>query len=213
MDNPTLLQIALDCIITEEAFEILQQVEEYVDILEVGTPLLKSEGRRIIELLRKRFPNKLIFADTKTMDIGDLEARIVFEAGADIMSVCGGASEETIEAAINQARVSQKQVLVDLIGVRDKLHCVERLRWLQPHFIGIQTGIDEQRKGKSLYQDLETISQVTSLPLVVAGGISLDDIPYLLVFRPAIIIVGGFITRSENLRETAKIIKEAISKA
>ncbi|HWP48492.1 MAG TPA: 3-hexulose-6-phosphate synthase [Candidatus Limnocylindrales bacterium] len=212
MGDTTLLQIALDCTTIQEALEISRQVENYVDILEVGTPLLKSEGRSAIVHLRNQFPNKPIFADTKTMDMGDLEARIVFEAGADIMSVCGVASIETIEAAIDQARLLNKQILIDLIGVHDKLQCVERLRWTKPNFIGIQTGIDEQRKGKFPYQDLEIISQAVSFPLVVAGGISLDDIPYLMMFRPAIIVVGGFITRAKDLKAAAETIKEAICK-
>jgi len=213
MRDVTLLQVALDCITSEEALQVSQQVKEYVDILEVGTPLLKSEGRKVIKLLRERFPDKLIFADTKTMDIGDLEARIVFEAGADIMSVCGVASRETLEAALSQAKVSHKQVLVDLIGVQDKLQYVGRLRWMKPDFIGVQTGIDEQRKGKSPYQDLEVISQAISFPIAVAGGIRPDDIPYVMMFRPAIIVVGGSITRAENPQAVAKIIKEEISKS
>lgn len=213
MKEATLLQVALDCITSEEALQISQQVEEYVNVLEVGTPLLKSEGRRVIELLRKYFPDKLIFADTKTMDSGDLEARIVFEAGADIMSVCGIASRETIEAAIDQAKICHKQVLVDLIGIQDKLQYVGRLRWMKPDFIGIHTGIDEQRKGKYPYQDLEAISQVISLPLLVAGGIIPEDIPYVMMFHPSIIAVGSYITHADNPQVAAKIIKGEISRS
>ena len=35
-----LLQVALDLFSTEEAFKVLDQVGEYVDIIELGTPLM-----------------------------------------------------------------------------------------------------------------------------------------------------------------------------
>lgn len=60
-----LLQIALDCLKIGEALRISSEVEEYVDILEVGTPLLKSEGLRTVEILKKVFIEKTIFAEQK----------------------------------------------------------------------------------------------------------------------------------------------------
>ncbi|WP_197412980.1 orotidine 5'-phosphate decarboxylase / HUMPS family protein, partial [Arthrobacter sp. EpRS71] len=38
------LQVAIDLLTTEAALELAGQVAEYVDIIELGTPLIKAEG-------------------------------------------------------------------------------------------------------------------------------------------------------------------------
>ena len=47
-----------------------------VDIVEMGTPLLKTQGvSNVVPAFRKRFPDALLLADMKTMDGGGGEAR------------------------------------------------------------------------------------------------------------------------------------------
>ncbi|MFN3740381.1 MAG: orotidine 5'-phosphate decarboxylase / HUMPS family protein [Thermodesulfovibrionales bacterium] len=87
-----LLQLAIDLVVAERAMDIARKAGGYFDILEAGTPLIKSAGIEIVKRLKKEFPQKIIFADLKIMDAGALEAAIAFEAGADIISVCGQAS-------------------------------------------------------------------------------------------------------------------------
>src|SRR5690348_2521932 len=49
-----------------------------VDIVEMGTPLLKTQGvSNVVPAFRKRFPAALLLADMKTMDGGAGEARSV----------------------------------------------------------------------------------------------------------------------------------------
>ncbi len=204
MDSPPLLQIALDCLNADEALRLAELVQEHVDILEVGTVLLKKEGARIIEQIKKRYPQKLVFADTKTVDMGKTEARIVFESGADMMSVCSFASDETIELAIHEAHASQKKVLIDLIGVGVSYRQVKRLSYLHPDYLAVYSGIDERSTGSDLFEKVELIAQISPLPLAISGGIELDDIAYLLVFHPAILVVGAAITHSPNPREAAR---------
>ena len=54
------------------------------------------------------------------------------------------------------------------------------------------------------------ISHISPLPLAIAGGIQLDDIPYLLVFHPAIIIVGTAITTAPQPQKVAQYFWESI---
>lgn len=205
-----LLQIALDCLKIGEALRISSGVEDYVDIIEVGTPLLKSEGLRTVEILKKVFMEKIIFADTKTMDVGDLEAKMAFDAGADMMSVCSRAPKQTIKAAIDEGKIRNKKVLVDLLGEKDKIQAAEELKVMEPHYFCIHTGIDEQRAGKSPFEIIEAFSKKISIPFAVAGGIKCEDISKLMPFNPAIIIVGSCITKSQNPKEMAKLLQAEI---
>ena len=61
-----LLQIALDNVSYEDAFRVLGNgLDDVVDIIEVGTLLLLSEGLRAVDILRTIYPHKLLVADFK----------------------------------------------------------------------------------------------------------------------------------------------------
>lgn len=79
-----------------------------VDLVEMGTPLLKCEGvRHVVPAFRARFPNALLLADMKTMDGGGFEARSVFEGGGniiDFLAIAGEASARNICAVRDEYR-------------------------------------------------------------------------------------------------------------
>ncbi len=50
----------------------------------------------------------MVFADLKTMDAGEPEAEIAFEAGADLVSVLGSADDSTIAGAVKAACADDK---------------------------------------------------------------------------------------------------------
>jgi 3-hexulose-6-phosphate synthase len=205
-----LLQVALDYADTREVLRIAEAVQEYVDILDVGTLLLKREGVQIITTIKQAFPKKLVFADTKTVDLGRLEAQMVFQAGADMMSVCGTAADVTIELAMREARLSGKKVFVDLIGTDASYRQIKRLSYIRPDYIIIHPGVDEWHRENTLFEKVEIISQICPIPLAISGGIQLDDIPYLRVFQPAIIVIGTAITTSSQPHQAAKLFWESI---
>ena len=116
----TKLQIALDVLSLNEALDIARQVADYVDIIELGTPLLKEESSEYaLKIMKAKCPNKKILADLKTMDTGEIEAKIAFKAGADIMTVCAAANIATIEGALSVAKKMKKQVLVEKKSIID----------------------------------------------------------------------------------------------
>ncbi|MCP4400182.1 MAG: hypothetical protein GY801_23100 [bacterium] len=212
MDSKPLLQIALDVPNAEEALRLAGEVHTFADIFEVGAVLLKKEGVRIIARIKTAYPDKLVFADTKTIDFGKLEAQIVFKAGADIMSVCGIASDETISYAVEEAHAYQKKVIVDLIGLGASSRQAKRLGSLHPDYLAVHTGIDKRSSNNELFEKVELISQISSIPLSISGGILLDDISYLLMFHPAIIVVGASIIHSSKPQEFAERFWKSINR-
>ena len=90
------LQLAIDLLSVPDALSLLHKVAPYVDVIELGTPLIKQEGMNVVTDIKAAYPEKLVFADMKTMDAGELEADIAFKAGADIMTVLGLAGDSTI---------------------------------------------------------------------------------------------------------------------
>ncbi len=111
-----MLQVAIDLTNTEDALNLADQVAPYVDTIELGTPLIKAEGLSVIRAMKRAHPDKVVFADLKTADAGALEARIAFEAGADLVTVLGTADDSTIKGAVRAAQAAGKGVVVDLIN-------------------------------------------------------------------------------------------------
>jgi 3-keto-L-gulonate-6-phosphate decarboxylase len=67
-----------------------------VDIVEMGTPLLKTQGvANVVPAFRKRFPEALLLADMKTMDGGGGEARGVYAGGGNIVDFLALAGVDT----------------------------------------------------------------------------------------------------------------------
>ena len=70
-----------------------------VDIVEMGTPLLKTQGvANVVPAFRKRFPDALLLADMKTMDGGAGEARSVFSGGGNIFNFLALAGVDTAKS-------------------------------------------------------------------------------------------------------------------
>ncbi len=69
------------------------------NIVEMGTPLLKSEGvSNVVPAFRKQFPQAILLADMKTMDGGATEARGVYAGGGNIIDFLALAGVDTAKA-------------------------------------------------------------------------------------------------------------------
>ncbi|MFW5847084.1 MAG: 3-hexulose-6-phosphate synthase [Nanoarchaeota archaeon] len=217
------LQIALDVIDAKKALNICKKIQNYIDIIEIGTPLVKSNGLRIVKKFKKF--KKFILLDLKTMDTGFLESEIAFNSGVDVTTVCASSNIETIKQSIKAARKYNKKVLVDLINIKDVEKKTRELLKLEnvPDYICVHTGIDMQNKGKRPLEDLKKVSEILKNKnqnknkkkqkkpkLAVAGGINLENLKEVKKYFPEIIIVGGAITKSQNPEEIARKLKEII---
>ena len=205
------LQLALD-VSEKKALKICQQVKDYIDIIEIGTPLVKEEGLDDIVKKFKKF-KKPIVADLKTLDTGFLEAQMAFTSGAKITSVASSADDATIKSAVRAAKKYKGKVMVDMIGCKGKnlLQRARQVDKLGVNYINIHTGIDLQKKGKNPLKNLEKVSRViSSEKIAVAGRISLKNIDKVVEFKPEIVIIGGAITSASNPRGVARKIKDKL---
>ena len=75
-----------------------------------------KEGLKSVQKIKKEYPNQTVLADLKIMDAGLLEAQIGFDAGADIVSVLGLASQKTLTSVKQTAVKNGREVMVDMIN-------------------------------------------------------------------------------------------------
>jgi 3-hexulose-6-phosphate synthase len=96
------LQVALDGGL-EDSLAVLRAVYDYIDIAEIGTPLIFREGLHVARVFRQEFPALTILADLKIMDAGKHEAALAFEAGCDFVTVLGVTQDKTVRGALKAA--------------------------------------------------------------------------------------------------------------
>ncbi|ARM75967.1 orotidine 5'-phosphate decarboxylase / HUMPS family protein [Acidianus manzaensis] len=201
------LQVALDFISIEDALNVARQaIEGGAGIVEVGTPLVKSAGIEGMKKLRQVAKDKILLADTKTADAGDVEVQIAKLGNADIMTVLGIMSNSTIKSAVDKAKELDMIVQSDLINVPNPVERAKELKQLGVDIIGLHVGLDVQKeRGISVTSLKNEIKEISKFSLVsVAGGINENNIKDLIDLPINIFVVGGAITKSPNPTITTK---------
>ncbi|WP_248498807.1 3-hexulose-6-phosphate synthase [Staphylococcus haemolyticus] len=205
------LQLAIDLLNKEEAAKLAQEVEEYVDIVEIGTPIVINEGLPAVELLSKSISKAQVLADLKIMDAADYEVSQAVKFGADITTILGVAEDASIKAAIEEAHKHNKELLVDLIAVQDIEKRAKELDEMGADYIAVHTGYDLQAQGQSPLENLRKVkSVIKNSKVAVAGGIKSDTIESIVAENPDLIIVGGGIANADDPKAAAKKCRDII---
>jgi 3-hexulose-6-phosphate synthase len=209
-----LIQLALDHLDAGAAVKLAEVTAPYVDIFEIGTPCIKHNGISLVKELKKKFPNKLVLVDLKTMDAGEYEATPFYAAGADICTVLGVSGLATIQGVINAANKHNAEVQVDLINVPDKAACARESAKIGAHIIGVHTGLDAQAAGQTPFADLQTISNLgLNVRISVAGGIKQATVQQVARAGASIVVVGAAIYGAADPVAAAREISELASAA
>ncbi|TVR67172.1 MAG: 3-keto-L-gulonate-6-phosphate decarboxylase [Spirochaetaceae bacterium] len=215
MNTTPELQLALDYVRLPSAIAMALRVQEYVDVIEIGTPLIKAAGIASVAAIREVCPHKRVLADMKTPDVGALEAAMAFDAGADIMTVIAGASIDTVREALAVARErSGKTVMVELTGVRDLDRIAPEWKTIGVTDLVFHREWDAEIHGKSWTDDL--LREIRGLiemgfNVTVTGGITPGIIPFFKSVPVTRFIAGRAIHATDDPVASARALREAIA--
>jgi bifunctional enzyme Fae/Hps len=205
--RPPYLQISLDNPSLESAKKVIAQIPGSDRIIiEVGTPLIKRYGTRVISDLRQVAKDKFMVADLKTLDVGKVEADIAYEDTADAVVAAGLAPPETLDAFVHEAKRLGIYAVIDMLNVEDVL---EKLRSLKdfPDIVILHRGID-QESGRTC--GLERIKMMRhAFPnkkflIAVAGGIVPETAKEALEQGAGILVVGRYVTQSKDIERAVR---------
>jgi 3-hexulose-6-phosphate synthase len=205
------LQLALDGELTQ-SLAVLEAAAPFIDIVEIGTPLIYREGMRAVREARKAFPHLIVLADLKIMDAGGVEADLGFEAGADVVTVLGVTNDATVRGAVKAAQRAGKTIMIDLMQVANPVTRGRELLAMGCDYLCVHTAHDLQSGGHSPLETLTRLRQ--ALPearVAVAGGINLSTVNAIVALKPEIIVVGSAITGTENVAEMARELRGRIT--
>ncbi len=210
-----LLQVALDLTSIEDMVRVTRNLTTLpVDIYEVGTPLIKSEGLRSISVLRALVGSSpVVLADMKTADVGALEIELAKKAGADASTVLASSDDFVIKSALAAGSKLGVDVVVDTVGIRDLNGCISRLVGLGVKCINVHIGIDLQKTGITARNYADIVKGLSAeyrdIAFSISGGIKLSDIETVKNCGAKIVVVGSAITKSSDPYVAAcKILKK-----
>ena len=215
MNTIPMLQFALDFITLPPAIAVASKTAPHVDIFEIGTPLCKAAGLEAISAVREVCPENLILADFKTPDVGWLEAKMAFDAGADLMTVIGGAPMATVESALKTADEYDKEILMELTGVRDIVARAKEWRQVGIEWMVYHRGWDEEASNRQWSQDdLDTIQRLIDMgfKVTVTGGLTNESIPFFQNIPVTALITGRAIHAAKDPVASAMEIRSTISR-
>ncbi len=206
------LQVALDLLDLDKALEMAKlTVKAGADLIEAGTPLIKSHGMPALKRLASEISDSArIVADMKIMDAGYLETKMAAESGADIVTVLGASTAATVTEVVRAAREQGVEVMADLIGVDNKPRRARELESLGVNYICVHTGIDEVGSSPNQMLDLEDVVKTVKIPVAAAGGLDSDTVGRAVDRGASIVIVGRAITNSKDVEGDTRRIKQAI---
>lgn len=206
------IQLALDMLDRGRAIEVAKLCAPYVDIIEAGTPLIKSVGIGIVKILKQTHNTHLVVADLKSSDVGAYEAEMAFSAGADIITTLGVTTTATIIEVQREADKWNRQALVDMTGVKDPVERALELKDYGINMVLYHRSIDEEVTQGAVWNDeaCRTVMELTNLGMdvLVAGGINLNTLPLLCKIKLYGIIIGRSITAHEDPAFAAREFKQ-----
>ena len=208
------IQLALDTLDGNHALKLAHLAAPHIDILEAGTPLIKSVGIGIVSRLRVAHPDKLILADLKSSDVGAFEAEMAFEAGADIVTTQGITTLATIAEVQGAADKWGRRAEVDMTSVLDPLARSREVKKLGVSLVLYHRSIDEELTAGALWNEkaCAIVRDMCSLGLdvAIAGGVNVDVLPKLQGVSIYSIVVGRGITALPDPARAAEIIAQKV---
>jgi bifunctional enzyme Fae/Hps len=210
--RPPYLQISLDIPELERTKRIITQIPGSDRIiLEVGTPLIKRYGTRIINELRTVAKDMFFVADLKTLDVGKVEVDLAYDETADAVVAAGLAPPETLDAFIHEAKRLGIYAVVDMLNVEDPVKKLKALKEF-PDVIILHRGIDQETgrtHGLEAVQEIRQTFKDKRFLVAVAGGIVPETAKEALAKGADIIIVGRYVTQSRDVKHSIRDFLES----
>ena len=200
-----------------EINKIINIVKEGVlggaDIIEIGTPLIKIHGVKIIDLVHKAYPNIQIYADLKVVDFPEIVIPKFFSAGASLISVMIFATKRNIQKALELAKLYNKKILISTMGypTSELKTRIEELSRLGVEYIIAHGSGEPNEAFYDMLKKLKIMSTIHNIKLIAAGGINKSNLYKILDYNPEMIIIGRGIIK-KDIKIEIKYIKEKMIK-
>jgi bifunctional enzyme Fae/Hps len=165
-------------------------------ILKAGAPLIKRYGIEVCQKIHQIRPESVLIADMKTLDTGNLEARMAGDATADVIAFSGLAPLKTQERFIEEAHKVGALAYMDTINLPDPVEVINQLS-IKPDIVELQGAVDQE-----LARKVKEACGGDAL-IAVAGEFEQSQLNDLLASGADIVMVNRTITCAEDMGKKA----------
>ena len=220
------LQVTLDTMSVEAGIARLREVAPYLDIIEVGTPLLLDEGMGAVSAVKEAFPDIEVLADTKIWHDGTRIAASAFSHGADMVSVLAGTTDAEVRAVVECAESMDGAVAADLSGLNGLMQRASELEEMGVRYMMVPSGLRrvDMPDDDAFHRNTRAIGG-TPLALVrnvmrgltstkevaVVDNITLDNLDQVVATNPGVLLVGRAILAADDPAGTAAEFRRRMS--
>ncbi|ACX72559.1 orotidine 5'-phosphate decarboxylase [Methanocaldococcus vulcanius M7] len=208
------LMLALDVLDENKALKIIEEVNDYIDAVKIGYPLVLACGLDVIKKI-KDICDKEVIADFKVADIPSTNEKIakITLKYADGIIVHGFVGEDSVKAVKDVAKNLNKKVIM----VTEMSH-PGALKFIQPIAeelaeMAKKLEVDAIVVPSTRPQRLKRLKNIANLPIITPGvgaqGGKIEDILNELG-EDDYVIVGRAIYQAEDPKNAAKKFKEQI---
>lgn len=205
LKKPPYLEVALDIPDWRRVEGIIRALPRSdALIIEAGTPLIKRYGVEVVQKIHQLKPETVVVADLKTLDTGNLEARMAGDATADVIGFSALAPLKTMEKFIEDCKKVGALSLMDTLNVADPKAVLEKLK-VKPDIVELHRAIDVEQAEKAEWGDIKGIKEMCSNNVLVgvAGGIRIDTVDKAMKAGADIVVVGRAITGAKDVTGAA----------
>ncbi|MGQ9719656.1 MAG: bifunctional 5,6,7,8-tetrahydromethanopterin hydro-lyase/3-hexulose-6-phosphate synthase [Nitrososphaerales archaeon] len=204
LKKPPYLEVALDIPDWRRVEGIIRALPRSdAIIIEAGTPLIKRYGVEVVQKIHQLRPESVVIADLKTLDTGNLEARIAGDATTDVVGFSGLAPIKTMEKFIEECKKIGALSLMDTLNVLDPVEILKKLK-IKPDILELHRAIDVEHEEYAWGNIPEIRKLCGNMLIAVAGGIRVKNVDAALKAGADIIVVGRAITAAKDIAGAAR---------
>jgi bifunctional enzyme Fae/Hps len=172
-------------------------------IVKAGAPLIKKFGVEVCQKIHEMRPESVVIADMKSLDTGNLEARMAGDATADVVAFSALAPLKTQERFIKECRTIGVLAYMDTINVSDPLEIIDRLE-VKPDIVELRGNPSQDMVGK--------VKEACGEGSIVAVASEVDIVGAKNVVESgvAIVMLSETITESTECNKTASAYLEKL---
>lgn len=172
-------------------------------VIKVSAPLIKRYGVEVCQKIHQIRPESVVIADLKTLDTGNLEARMAGDATADAIAYSGLAPLKTQERFIEEAHKVGALAYMDTINLPDPVEVINQVSE-KPDVVELQGTVDQK-----LARKIKKACGGDAL-IAVAGEFGVSKGTEALSSGADILVLGRTITCAEDIHDTANTYLQAM---
>lgn len=204
------LQITFDLTNLETATTLAPTIEEFVDMVEVGSLLLFKYGEQALISFREILKEKPLVADAKIVDLAKETTTLLSNAGADWISVMAGTKKSIIHSACTTAHTLGKKAMINMLDASSPGQAALEAKSLGGDALIVHYDPAEEQNAQ-LVDTWEMVRGNTNLPIYVVSPSTSQALEKLIPLNPDAVIISINDTNVANAIEMITSVRAIFS--